>query len=230
MLYIQQLLGCTDKPITDILSIGIGGSDLGPRMVTEALAAYHVEGIKVHYVANVDGADLHAQLSSLNPETSLILVASKSFSTTETLLNANTVREWFDQFCRARFLDMDNCIEKHFVAITANTAANRFWYYRGEHFSYVGLGWWSLLSMVCNRLAHCVSHRYANFHALLAGANGMDQHFREQAYLQNMPVVAALLEYWYAQYWDTRSRAIIPYAQYLHRFRFFTAIRHGEFR
>ncbi len=214
----QQWLGCTNQAVTDILSIGIGGSDLGPRMVTEALTAYSVVDVNVHYVANVDGAELYTKLSVLNPETTLILVVSKSFSTIETLSNANSVRQWFVQHCQGLSLNADEHIAKHFIAISANvSAAKAFGIAEANIFpiwDWVG-GRYSLWSAIGLPIALALGMKH--FYALLQGAHGMDQHYLQQPFLQNMPVIAALLEYWYAQYWGTTSRAVIPYAQYLHR-------------
>ena len=204
----------TGKPITDIVNIGIGGSDLGPVMVTEALRPYWQPGIRPHFVSNVDGTHIAETLKRLDPETTLFMIASKTFTTQETMTNAHRARDWFISHAgQAEF------VKKHFVAISTNEAAVRkfgiapenmfiFWDWVGGRYSL-----WSAigLSIAC-------SIGFANFRELLAGAQVMDRHFREAPFNQNIPVILALLGIWYNNFFGAASHAILPYDQYLHRF------------
>lgn len=208
-----QWQGFNEKAINHIVNIGIGGSDLGPRMVTQALSAYHVPGVKVHFVANIDGADLEDTLSQLNPETTLFIVASKSFTTLETLNNALSARQWIlDAGCPEQDL------HKHFVAISSNIdAASEFGIAEENIFpmwDWVG-GRYSLWSAIGMPIALAIGMK--SFRELLAGAHQMDNHFAETPLKQNMPVVAALLDYWYSNFWGATSHAVLPYAQRLSR-------------
>lgn len=199
--------GFTDLSITDVVNIGIGGSDLGPRMVTEALTPFHQPHVQVHFVANVDGADLVNTLTGLNPETTLFIVASKSFSTLETLENSQSARRWLlDAGCS------EDDVAKHFVAITAKVdkavefgiaAENLF-----PMWDWVG-GRYSLWSAIGLPIALAIGPE--QFKQLLAGAHEMDRHFQSAELIQNMPVIQALLAFWYSQFWDAHSQAVLPY-------------------
>lgn len=209
----QTWLGYKGDGITDIINIGIGGSDLGPRMVTQALSDFHTPRLKVHFVANVDGADLADTLASLNPANTLCIVASKSFTTLETLNNALSARQWYlDKGCPEADL------HKHFVAISSNIeAASQFGIAEDNIFpmwDWVG-GRYSLWSAIGLPIAFAVGMDH--FNALLAGAHSMDQHFANTPFHANMPVVAALLSHWYGHYWGSHSHAVLPYAQRLSR-------------
>lgn len=206
-------LGCTGETITDIVSIGIGGSDLGPVMVTEALKPYS-NHLKLHFVSNVDGTHLVETLKKCEPETTLFLIASKTFTTQETMANAFSAREWL-----VKTLKKEDAVEKHFVAISTNTAkvkefgineANMF-----EFWDWVG-GRYSLWSAIGLSIALGIG--FKNFEALLEGAYAMDEHFKNQKFDKNMPVILALLGIWYNNFFDAHSHAILPYDQYLHRF------------
>ncbi len=206
--------GFTGKPIQSIVNIGIGGSDLGPVMVTEALRPYWQEGISAHFVSNVDGTDISEKLRRLEPETSLFLVASKTFTTQETMANAATARAWLiDKLGSA------SAVGKHFVALSTNAKAvndfgidptNMF-----EFWDWVG-GRYSLWSAIGLSIACTIG--MSNFEDLLNGAFDIDEHFRASPFDQNIPVIMALLGFWYANFYGTRSHAILPYDQYLHRF------------
>ncbi|MEM6686644.1 MAG: glucose-6-phosphate isomerase [Bacteroidota bacterium] len=204
--------GHTGKAFTDIVNIGIGGSDLGPVMVTEALQ-YYKNHLNVHFVSNVDGDHVQEIIKNLNPETTLFVVVSKSFTTQETLTNALTIRKWFlTQASEA-------AIAKHFVAVSTNlekidafgiAPENVFtmWNWVGGRFSL-----WSAVGLTIS-----LATGYDNFEKLLSGAHEMDQHFRTASFDQNIPVVLALLSVWYNNFHGAESEAIIPYTQYLHQF------------
>jgi len=205
--------GYTGKPITDIVNIGIGGSDLGPVMVTEALKPYASPSIKPHFVSNVDGTHIAETLKGLNPETTLFLIASKTFTTQETMTNANSAREWF----LTKGDEQD--IAKHFVAISTNTekvaefgidTRNMF-----QFWDWVG-GRYSLWSAIGLSIACTIGFR--NFEQLLEGAYAMDEHFRKEPFETNIPVVLALLGIWYTNFYGAETEAILAYDQYLHRF------------
>ena len=206
-----QWRGCRGDRIRDVVNIGIGGSDLGPAMVSEALAAWIHADLRVHFVSNVDPVHLEATLVGLDPAHTLFIVASKSFRTLETRENANTARQWFLQ---AGHQEAD--IARHFIAITANLEAaatfgidpqNLFpmWDWVGGRFSL-----WSAIG-----LSVALGIGMQNFRDLLAGAHSMDQHFRSAPLEHNMPVLMALLSVWYSGFFDARSSAIVPYAQAL---------------
>ncbi len=206
--------GFTGKPITDIVNIGIGGSDLGPKMVCAALKPYGKRGLRVHFVSNVDGTDIAETLKLLNPETALFLIASKTFTTQETMTNAHTARDWF----LARSGD-ERHIARHFAAMSTNTPAvqafgidpeNMF-----EFWDWVG-GRYSLWSAIGLSIALFVG--MDNFEALLRGAYAADQHFRSAPFAQNIPVLMALLGVWYNNFFGAQSHAILPYEQYLEYF------------
>ncbi len=205
--------GYTGKSITDVVNIGIGGSDLGPLMVTEALKAYKTH-LNLHFVSNIDGTHLVEVLKKLNPETTLFLVASKTFTTQETMTNAHSARKWFlEQGATA------GDIAKHFIAISTNTAAieafgidpqNKF-----EFWDWVG-GRYSLWSAI--GLSICLGIGFDHFKSLLAGAHAMDKHFQHTDFEQNLPVILAMLGIWHINFFEADSQAILTYDQYLHRF------------
>ncbi|BDD08669.1 glucose-6-phosphate isomerase [Fulvitalea axinellae] len=206
--------GFTDKPVTDIVNIGIGGSDLGPVMVTEALRPYKKENITTHFVSNVDGTDIAETLKKVDPETTLFMIASKTFTTQETMTNAHTAREWF-----LKAAGDEKQIAKHFVALSTNEAAvtdfgidpkNMF-----EFWDWVG-GRYSLWSAIGLSIACTIG--YDNFEQLLDGAYEMDKHFQEAELGENLPTILALLGVWYNNFYGTESTAILPYDQYMHRF------------
>ncbi len=206
--------GHTGKRITDIVNIGIGGSDLGPQMVTEALKPYARGDINVHYVSNVDGTHVAEQIKYLNPETTLFIVSSKSFTTQETLTNAHTARRWLVEKLRD-----DKAVGKHFVAVSTNAVAVAEFGIDTEHmfefWDWVG-GRFSLWSAIGISIALYLG--FEQFEELLAGAHAMDQHFLRAPLEQNLPIVMALLGVWYCSFFGTETHAILPYDQYLHRF------------
>jgi glucose-6-phosphate isomerase len=205
--------GCTGQTITDIVNIGIGGSDLGPVMVTEALRPYQHARLKVHFVSNVDGTHCAEVLRSLDPATTLFIIASKTFTTQETLANAHTARDWFLQK-----LGTSADVSLHFVALSTNTPEVvkfgidpknmfAFWDWVGGRYSL-----WSAIG-----LSIALAIGMDGFEELLAGACAMDEHFRTAPLEKNIPVVLAMLGVWYVNFFDARSHAILPYDQYLHR-------------
>ena len=203
--------GHTDKAFTDVVSIGIGGSFLGPKLVSEALRPYWHGQLKSHYVANIDGTQMAEVLRRVNPETTLFLIQSKSFRTQETLENSKVARDWF--------LDnggSEDQIAKHFVAVTANTPeAVNFGISEDNIFpmwDWVG-GRYSLWSAIGLPVALTIGME--NFHALLSGANAMDQHFHTAPLEQNLPVVMAMLGVWYNNFWGAETYTILPYDHYL---------------
>ncbi|GLT16247.1 glucose-6-phosphate isomerase [Vibrio zhanjiangensis] len=205
--------GYTGKAITDIVNIGIGGSDLGPYMVTEALAPYK-NHLNLHFVSNVDGTHIVETLKPLNPETTLFLIASKTFTTQETMTNAHTARDWFLQSAH------DNAhVAKHFAALSTNAEAvsefgidtdNMF-----EFWDWVG-GRYSLWSAIGLSIALAIG--FDNFVELLEGAHEMDNHFASAELESNLPVILALIGLWYNNFHGAESEAILPYDQYMHRF------------
>jgi glucose-6-phosphate isomerase len=206
--------GFTDKRITDIVNIGIGGSALGPLMVSEALKPYHIPHLKMHFVSNVDGSQISETLSALNPETTLFLISSKTFTTQETMTNAHSARDWF---LKSGANNSD--IRKHFVAISTNRDAieafgidpeNMF-----EFWNWVG-GRYSLWSAI--GLSIALSIGFDKFFELHRGAYEMDQHFRYTDFRKNMPVILALLGIWYNNFFDAETHAILPYNQHLKYF------------
>ncbi|MFN3794884.1 MAG: glucose-6-phosphate isomerase [Chitinophagaceae bacterium] len=206
--------GYTGKSIQYIVNIGIGGSDLGPVMVTEALRPYWVEGIQTYFVSNVDGTHMAETLKRVDPETTLFLVASKTFTTQETMTNAHTARAWFLEHAKD-----EKAIAKHFVALSTNEQAvtafgidkqNMF-----EFWDWVG-GRYSLWSAIGLSIALTIG--YNNFEALLKGAYSADTHFRTAKAEQNIPLIMALIGIWYTNFFGAQSEAILPYDQYLHRF------------
>lgn len=208
-----QWKGYTGLPITDIVNIGIGGSDLGPVMVTEALKHYK-NHLDVHFVSNVDGTHIAEQLKRLNPETTLFLIASKTFTTQETMANAQTAKSWL---LKEGAKNKD--IARHFVAMSTNEKGvkdfgidpqNMF-----EFWDWVG-GRYSLWSSIGLSIALAVG--YENFEQLLKGAYEADTHFRNTEFEQNIPIIMAVLGVWYNNFFDAESHAILPYDQYMHRF------------
>ncbi len=211
----RKWLGYSGRPVTDVVNIGIGGSDLGPRMVTAALTPYHKDDLKVHYVANVDEADLIETLKGLNQETTLFLVASKTFTTQETMTNARSARDWL----LAGVGGEEGAIARHFVAISTNRHAvqafgidpdNMF-----EFWDWVG-GRYSLWSAVGLSIALAVG--MDGFEELLQGAYEVDEHFRTAPFSRNVPVIMGLLGIWYHNFLGAKSHAILPYHQYLRHF------------
>lgn len=203
--------GYSGKAITDIVNIGIGGSDLGPQMIVDALSYYH-NALTPHFISNVDGDHVAETIKKLNPETTLCIVVSKSFTTQETLTNANTVRDWFlNHTTQAE-------IGKHFVAVSANVdSAKEFGISDDNIFpmwDWVG-GRFSLWSSVGLSIACSVG--YDNFEKLLLGAQKMDDHFRNQDFSKNIPVILGLVGIWYNNFYSAESEAIIPYTQYLQK-------------
>ncbi|MGC6388456.1 glucose-6-phosphate isomerase [Ewingella sp. S1.OA.A_B6] len=205
--------GYTGKPITDVVNIGIGGSDLGPFMVTEALRPYK-NHLNMHFVSNVDGTHIAETLKDLSPETTLFLVASKTFTTQETMTNAHSARDWF-----LKTAVEDQHVAKHFAALSTNGKAvsefgidtdNMF-----EFWDWVG-GRYSLWSAI--GLSIALSVGYENFEQLLSGAHAMDNHFATTPAEKNLPVLLALIGIWYNDFYGTETEAILPYDQYMHRF------------
>lgn len=206
--------GYTGKALTQVVNIGIGGSDLGPVMVTEALKPYWIDGREVHFVSNIDGTHLAEVLKKVDPETTLFLIASKTFTTQETMTNARSARQWF----------YDNGgseadVAKHFVALSTNIdGAQEFGIAADNIFGFwdwVG-GRYSLSSAIGMSIALTVG--YDNFAGLLDGQNSMDEHFRSAPIEENIPVKLALLGIWYTNFFGAETEAILPYDQYLHRF------------
>jgi glucose-6-phosphate isomerase len=206
--------GFTNKKVTDIVNIGIGGSDLGPVMVTGCLKPYAKEGLSVHFVSNVDGTHITETLQGLNPETTLFMIASKTFTTQETMTNAFSARDWFLTYAR----DQAH-IAKHFVAISTNTKeVEAFGIDKDNMFKFwdwVG-GRYSLWSAIGLSIACYIG--YENFAKLLQGAFEMDQHFKETPFEENIPVVLALIGVWYNNFFNAQTETILPYDQYMHRF------------
>jgi glucose-6-phosphate isomerase len=206
--------GYSGKKIKYIVNIGIGGSDLGPVMVTEALKPYWVEGIQTFFVSNVDGTHIAETLKRVNAEETLFLIASKTFTTLETMTNAHTARDWFlTQAKEAAHIPL------HFVALSTNEAAVVKFGIAAENmfvfWDWVG-GRYSLWSAIGLSIALTIG--YTNFEQLLKGAHEADLHFSNNSYEQNIPVIMALLGIWYTNFFGTSSEAILPYDQYLHRF------------
>lgn len=209
--YSGQWLGYTDKPITDVVNIGIGGSDLGPKMMVEALKDYQSQHVALHFVSNADGSDITQVLEQLSPETTLFLVSSKSFTTQETLLNANTAKKWF----LSKAIESKH-IAKHFAAMSTNKVEvsrfgidekNRF-----EFWDWVG-GRYSWCSAIGLSIACSIG--FENFSEILKGASRMDTHFKNTAFEKNIPVVLALIGIWYRNFFNASTEAVFPYDQRL---------------
>lgn len=207
-----ELKGFTGKAFTDIVNIGIGGSDLGPAMVVDALQ-YYKNHLTTHFVSNIDGDHVNEVIKKLNPETTLFVIVSKTFTTQETLSNANTLKAWFLKSAQ------EDAIAKHFVAVSTNIenvtafgiAENNvfpMWDWVGGRFSL-----WSAVGLTIS-----LAVGYKNFNSLLEGANKMDEHFKNEDFKTNIPVVLALISVWYNNFFKAESEAIIPYSQYLNQF------------
>nr|AAA28804.1 glucose-6-phosphate isomerase [Drosophila melanogaster] len=205
--------GCTGKQITDVVNIGIGGSDLGPLMVTEALKPYG-KGLHSHFVSNIDGTHLAEVLKKVNYETTLFIVASKTFTTQETITNATSAKTWLLEHSKE-----PESVAKHFVALSTNkekvtefgidsTNMFGFWDWVGGRYSL-----WSAIG-----LSICLSIGFENFEQLLDGAHFMDNHFKTTPFEKNAPVILALLGVWYSNFFKAETHALLPYDQYLHRF------------
>ncbi len=207
-----EWLGYSGKRITDIVNIGIGGSDLGPFMVTSALQPYWQKGLKAHFVSNVDGTDISETLDNIDPETCLFIIASKTFTTKETMANANTAREWFLQHGDA---DPEH-VKHHFAAVSTNAQAvaefgidtdNMFGFW-----DWVG-GRYSLWSAIGLSIALCIG--MDGFEELLDGAHDMDVHFANAEWQENIPVILGLMGVWYRNFFNASNHAILPYDHYL---------------
>ena len=205
--------GYTGKVITDIVNIGIGGSDLGPAMMYEALRPYHLDNLRCHFVSNVDEAHIRETLRDLNRETTLFIIASKTFTTQETMTNAMTARRWFLEGAA------ESDVSSHFVAVSTNAPKVQefgidtrnmfvFWDWVGGRYSV-----WSAIG-----LSLCCGIGYENFERLLRGAHSMDEHFRSSRFEENIPMLMAAIGIWYVNFWEAESEAIIPYQQNMSRF------------
>ena len=210
----RQWRGVTNQAITDIVNIGIGGSHLGPLMVTEALKSYSLHDINIHFVSNIDENHINDTLEYLNPETTFFIISSKTFTTQDTMVNAETARKWY-----IKKIGKDEHINRHFCAVTSNVklaeqfgidAANIF-----KMWDWVG-GRYSLWSSI--GLSIVIAIGSEQFDELLDGAYEVDQHFRTAPIEENIPVMMALLGVWYNNFFDAQSMAILPYDQHLHRF------------
>jgi len=206
--------GYTGQPITDVVNIGVGGSDLGPLMACEALKPYAIHDLHMHFVSNVDESHIIDTLERLKPETTLFIVASKSFTTADTLINAETSREWF-----LTAAGKTGSMARHFVAVTAHReVAQKFgivpenifemWDWVGGRYSM-----WSAMG-----LSIAVSVGMDNFELMLEGAHAMDKHFRNAPMQENIPVILGLLGVWYNNFFESETYAVLPYDQHLHRF------------
>lgn len=203
--------GYTEKPITDVVNIGIGGSFLGPELVSEALVAYAHKGVRCHYLANIDGSEFHELSMKIRAETTLFIVSSKSFNTLETLKNAQAARAWY-----LAQGGSEAELHRHFIAVSSNNAAAVAFGIREENifpmWDWVG-GRYSLWSAIGLPIALAIG--MSNFKELLSGAYTMDQHFQSAPFEKNMPVLLALLGVWYGNFWNAQSHAILPYDHYL---------------
>jgi glucose-6-phosphate isomerase len=204
--------GFTGKAFTDVVNIGIGGSDLGPAMVVESLQ-YYKNHLTTHFVSNIDGDHVNEVIKKLNPETTLFVIVSKTFTTQETLSNANTIKAWFLKSAK------EEAIAKHFVAVSTNIKNVKafgidennifpMWDWVGGRFSL-----WSAVGLTIS-----LAVGYKNFDSLLQGANKMDNHFKNEDFKTNIPVILALISVWYNNFFNAESEAIIPYSQYLNQF------------
>ena len=206
--------GYTGKKIRYFVNIGIGGSDLGPVMVTEALKPYWIEGIQTYFVSNIDGSDLSEVLKKITPDETVFLIASKTFTTQETMTNAHSARDWFMKTAQD-----EKAVARHFVALSTNEKEVEefgidkenmfvFWDWVGGRYSL-----WSAIG-----LSIALTIGYDNFENLLKGAHEVDKHFRENTFEKNVPVLMALISLWYINFFGAQSEAILPYDQYMHRF------------
>lgn len=209
----KQWKGYSGKPITDVVNIGIGGSDLGPVMATEALRPYVTRALHMHFVSNVDGSNVYDVLEGLNPETTLFIVATKSFTTQDTMLNAETARQWL-----LKIAGDPKVTRHHFLAVSANVPAAKEFGIDPENvfqiWDWVG-GRYSLWSAVGLPIAIAIG--YENFCEILQGAHEMDNHFRTAPVEKNLPMTLALLGIWYNNFFHSQPYAILPYDQHLHR-------------
>lgn len=205
-----EFKGYTGKKLTDIVNIGIGGSDLGPKMICEALKKYHQKGMHCHFISNVDGTNAYEVLKELNPETTLFIVASKTFTTIETLTNAKTCRKWLVNALG------EYAVSKHFVALSTNKEKVsefgidpenmfEFWDFVGGRYSV-----WGAIGLIVSIMVG-----FENFEKLLKGAHAMDVHFQTAPLEENMPVILALLGIWYNNFFNLHRYAVIPYDEYL---------------
>jgi len=206
--------GYTGKPMKDVVNIGIGGSDLGPVMVTEALKPYTKRDLNVHFVSNIDGTHMAETLRVCDPETTMFIIASKTFTTQETITNANTAKDWFLE----KASDAAH-VAKHFVALSTNAEEVsafgidtnnmfEFWDWVGGRYSF-----WSAIG-----LPIAIAIGMDNFEELLAGGHDMDNHFRNTPLEQNIPAILALIGIWYNNFYGSQTVAVLPYDQYMHRF------------
>lgn len=209
----KKWTGYTGKPMTDVVNIGIGGSDLGPLMVTEALKPYST-GLKLHFVSNIDGTHMADTLRRVDPETTMFIIASKTFTTQETITNATSAKTWLLEKA-----EDPSAVAKHFVALSTNKEKVEafgidsknmfgFWDWVGGRYSL-----WSAIG-----LPIALSVGFENFEKLLEGAYFMDNHFKTAPLEKNAPVVLALLGIWYSNFYQAETHAMLPYDQYLHRF------------
>ena len=210
----RQWRGATNQAITDVVNIGIGGSHLGPLMVNEALRPYALHDLNVHFVSNVDENHINDALEYLNPETTFFIIASKTFTTQDTMMNADTARQWY-----VHKLGSDEFIHRHFSAVTANTALAQEFGIAEENifkmWDWVG-GRYSLWSAI--GLSTVIAIGSEKFDELLDGAYEVDQHFQTAPLEKNIPVMMALLGIWYNNFFDAQTMAILPYDQHMHRF------------
>lgn len=206
--------GYSGKKIKNIVNIGIGGSDLGPVMVTEALKPYWIDGIQAYFVSNVDGTQVSETLKNLDPEETLFTIASKTFTTQETMTNAHTARDWFLKSAKD-----DKLVAKHFVALSTNEKGVKEFGIAPENmfvfWDWVG-GRYSLWSSIGLSIALTIG--YDNFEKLLKGAESSDNHFKSTDFKENIPVIMALIGVWYTNFFGSETEVILPYDQYMHRF------------
>jgi len=207
-----DLKSYSGKPFTDVVNIGIGGSDLGPAMVVDSLG-YYSNHLNTHFVSNVDGDHVNEVVKNLNPETTLFVIVSKTFTTQETLSNANTIRDWFLQHAPKE------AVSKHFVAVSTNIEKVKAFGIDEDNifpmWNWVG-GRFSLWSAVGLSISLAVG--FENFDRLLLGAHKMDEHFKTEDFDKNIPVITAMLSVWYNNFFNAESEAVIPYSQYLNQF------------
>ncbi|KAF1813241.1 Phosphoglucose isomerase [Eremomyces bilateralis CBS 781.70] len=206
--------GYTGKRIKTIINVGIGGSDLGPVMVTEALKAYGDRNLTLHFVSNIDGTHIAEALRNSDPETTLFLIASKTFTTAETVTNATTAKKWFLETAKDQ-----SHVAKHFVALSTNESeVTQFGIDKKNMFGFsdwVG-GRYSVWSAI--GLSVCLYIGWDNWHQFLAGANAMDKHFKETPLEDNIPIIGGLLSVWYSDFFGAQTHLVSPFDQYLHRF------------
>lgn len=206
--------GYSGKTIKNIVNIGIGGSDLGPLMVTEALKPFWKEDIQTYFISNVDGTHISETLKNLNPEETLFVIASKTFTTQETMTNATTARSWF-----LNYVNDEHAIQYHFAAVSTNSKLV-------EDFGIASENTFTMWDWVCGRfsmwgatgLSIALTVGYENFEFFLKGAESADRHFENETFENNIPVILALLSVWYINFWEAKSEVILCYDQYLHKF------------